>query len=73
MTTGELASSHFTAAAHSAQADVLRFDPDSLKNRTITKLKPRDVNKLTNKASDSSCFQLTRILFVLIFINFIVK
>ncbi|XP_021916377.1 RGM domain family member B-like isoform X2 [Zootermopsis nevadensis] len=37
MTTGDGASANdFAAAAHSAQADVLRLDPSSLKNKTTT-------------------------------------
>lgn len=71
MTTGEQASSHFTAAAHSAQADVLKYDPDSLQNRTTTKLKPRDVNMF---AGASERCHITRILFIFVsLITLVVK
>ena len=77
MTTGEVASSDFTAAAHSAQADVLRFDPESLKNRTTTKLRPRDVNTMATNLNGGSekCygFFFRRILFALVIIAIIVK
>ncbi|KAK6617313.1 hypothetical protein RUM44_005644 [Polyplax serrata] len=73
MTTGEVAAADFMAAAHSAQADVLRFDPESLRNRTTTKLRPRDVTTLpTSGARSYQCCSL-RILFVITVIMIIVK
>lgn len=73
MTTGELAPSHFTAAAHSAQADVLRFDPESLRNRTTTKLRPRDVNSLSNSGQIQNDCIIRILLPVLVIVAFIVK
>lgn len=55
MTTGDgAAADDFTAAAHSAQADVLRFDRAALNNRTTTPEHPEMYNSAPNQRTDVS-------------------
>lgn len=49
MTTGAGEADSFMAAAHSAQADALRFEPQALQNRTELKLRPRAASSASTK------------------------
>jgi RGM family protein len=65
MTTGDGAiANDFTAAAHSAQADVLRLDPLSLKNKTTTH---REQNPYYSRASVSGCPSVILVLLIAVF------
>lgn len=56
MTTGAAEADSFMAAAHSAQADALRFEPQALQNRTELNLRPRDTSSASRVTVFSQIF-----------------